>query len=101
MNVIRQPKAIVSDEARGTFGGRSPASPARSFVWAGVISLWSRLQQSFPGRTVRRLRVRETLALGDKRQLLIVECGERQLLIGAAGNFLTTLAELPLSEPRS
>jgi flagellar biogenesis protein FliO len=38
------------------------------------------------------------LAIGEKRQLLIVECGERQLLIGAAGNFLTMLAELPQSE---
>lgn len=43
---------------------------------------------------VRQLRVSETLSLGEKRQLLIVECGDRQLLIGAAGNFLTTLAEL-------
>jgi flagellar biogenesis protein FliO len=63
-----------------------------------VIGLWARLRQSFLGRPLRQLRVRETLALGDKRQLLIVECGERQLLIGAAGNFLTMLAELPVAE---
>lgn len=69
-----------------------------SFLGARVISLWMRLRQSFPGQSMRRLRVRETLALGDKRQLLIVECGERQLLIGAAGNFLTMLTELPVAE---
>jgi flagellar biogenesis protein FliO len=38
--------------------------------------------------------VRETLQIGDKRQLMVVEVGERQLLIGAAGNCLTMLAEL-------
>jgi flagellar biogenesis protein FliO len=42
----------------------------------------------------RQLRVRETLQIGDKRQLLVVEVGERQWLIGAAGNCLTMLAEL-------
>jgi len=78
------------------------APPARNFLWGTVISLWACLRRSFRSRPVRRLRVRETLALGDKRQLLIVECGERQLLIGAAGNFLTMLAELPLAQnPKS
>lgn len=61
-------------------------------------SLWMRLKQQLvrwrSSRPARRLSVRETLSLGEKRQLFIVQCGERQLLIGAAGNFLTTLAEL-------
>jgi hypothetical protein len=99
MNDLREASA-VNQNTRGIFwrGANSPALPARSFLWIRVISLWARLQQSFPGRPVRRLRVRETLGLGEKRQLLIVECGERQLLIGAAGNFLTMLAELPAAE---
>jgi flagellar biogenesis protein FliO len=42
----------------------------------------------------RQLRVRETLQIGDKRQLMVVDVGERQLLIGAAGNCLTMLVEL-------
>jgi len=42
----------------------------------------------------RQLRVRETLQIGDKRQLMVVDVGQRQLLIGAAGNCLTMLAEL-------
>ena len=64
-------------------------------TWSGIRSLYSRLQRAIPNRPQRRLRVSETLALGDKRQLLIVQYGDRQLLIGAAGNFLTTLAESP------
>ena len=100
MKEMRHEAATVNRAALRIFwrDESSPALPARSFLWARVIRLWARLQQSFHGRSVRRLRVRETLALGDKRQLLIVECGERQLLIGAAGNFLTMLTELPVAE---
>jgi hypothetical protein len=100
MNYIRPATSIVNRARRRIFwrDGNYAALRARDFLWLRVISLWARLQQSLRNRTVRRLRVRETLALGDKRQLLIVECGERQLLIGAAGNFLTMLAELPVAE---
>jgi flagellar biogenesis protein FliO len=63
--------------------------------WAWALS---RLRHVFPPARTRQLRVRETLALGEKRQLLIVECGEQRLLIGAAGNYMATLAELPPSE---
>lgn len=71
----------------------------QSFALAQApVSIWKRLRISLQSRLrerrQRRLRVCETLALGDKRQLLIVECGKRQLLIGAAGNFLATLADL-------
>jgi len=60
--------------------------------------LFGRLRRAVLTGHQRQLRVRETLAIGDKRQLLIVQCGERQLLIGAAGNSLTMLAELPHPE---
>lgn len=59
-----------------------------------VVRWGRKLMQRLQARPARRLRVSETLSLGEKRQLLLVECGDRQLLIGAAGNFLTTLAEL-------
>lgn len=101
MNDRRQTPATVNRDAPGILcrQGISLALRARGFLCAQAVNFWARLQQSFHGRTVRRLRVRETLALGEKRQLLIVECGERQLLIGAAGNFLTMLTELPVAEP--
>ena len=104
MNQMRPATSTVKRTAPGvSWRDQScQAPPARNFLWGPAISLWACLQRSFHSRPVRRLRVRETLALGDKRQLLIVECGERQLLIGAAGNFLTMLAELPLAEnPKS
>ena len=52
---------------------------------------WTVIRTPTPAR---QLRVRETLQIGDKRQLMVVDVGERQLLIGAAGNCLTMLAEL-------
>jgi flagellar biogenesis protein FliO len=52
---------------------------------------WTVIRTPAPAR---QLRVRETLQIGDKRQLMVVDVGERQLLIGAAGNCLTMLAEL-------
>jgi flagellar biogenesis protein FliO len=62
--------------------------------WMQLVSLSAKWIQKLRSRPARRLRVSETLSLGDKRQLLLIECGDRQLLIGAAGNFLATLAEL-------
>lgn len=63
-----------------------------------MAAVWQRLSQYWAviriERVPRQLRVRETLQIGEKRQLLVVEVGERQLLIGAAGNCLTMLAEL-------
>ncbi len=66
----------------------------QSSLWARLVHCGSKLFQKLQSRPARRLRVSETLSLGEKRQLLLVECGDRQLLIGAAGNFLATLAEL-------
>ena len=60
-------------------------------VWHAIAN-W--LGKFYAKRPPRRLRVAESLAIGEKRQLLIIECGDRRLLIGAAANFLATLAEL-------
>lgn len=46
-------------------------------------------------RAPKRLRVVETLQIGEKRQLLVVSVDDRELVVGAAVNFLATLAELP------
>jgi len=67
-------------------------------IWNRALQSLARLRQNLQCGRVRQLRVLETLALGEKRQLLIVECGEKQLLIGTAGNFLIKLDELPAQE---
>ena len=42
----------------------------------------------------RQLRVAETLALGERRFLLLVEAGSQKFLIGSGGGAMTLLAEL-------
>ena len=64
-------------------------------LWQRLTRLWTAVHFS---RAPKRLRVLETLQLGEKRQLLVVSVGERELLVGAAANFLATLAELPAEE---
>lgn len=64
--------------------------------WSGVKSHLGAIGQ----RRSRRLALVESLSLGEKRQLFIVRCGSRELLVGGAGNYLGTLAELSSSASR-
>jgi Flagellar biosynthesis protein, FliO len=48
-------------------------------------------------RRSRRLRVRETISLGERRLVAIVECDEREFLVGATGQTISLLAPLGAS----
>ena len=76
------------------------ATASTRLAWGAI---WERAARYFDEvrhrRPSKQLRVKEALSLGEKRQLFIVECGSRQLLIGTAGNFLATLAELEPADP--
>ncbi len=43
----------------------------------------------------RKLRVRETLSLGNRGFLAVIECESEQLLIGGTANSLALLTKLP------
>ena len=45
-------------------------------------------------RRERRLRLRETLALGERRLVAIVECDGREFLVAATGQTISLLAPL-------
>jgi flagellar biogenesis protein FliO len=49
-------------------------------------------------RAARTLQLQETLALGEKRSLAIVCCGEERFLIGSAPGSVSLLATLPKVE---
>jgi hypothetical protein len=95
---------VLGSPARGTSDGAAMSfkflsAPANSRATnSPLAALWLRLGRYWmvirAPRPVRQMHVRETLQIGDKRQLMVVDVGERQLLIGAAGNCLTMLAEL-------
>jgi flagellar biogenesis protein FliO len=45
-------------------------------------------------RSVRRLRLSETLSLGEKRFLAVVQFQQQEFLVGGAGNSIALLARL-------
>ncbi|HEY7352458.1 MAG TPA: flagellar biosynthetic protein FliO [Terriglobales bacterium] len=65
------------------------------------MKVFAGLRRRFTKGPARLLRVRETLTLGEKRQLLLLDCGKRRLLIGTAGNYIAKIAELPVENTRS
>jgi Flagellar biosynthesis protein, FliO len=52
------------------------------------------------GRPVRQLRVRETLALGERRFVAVVEFEGQRFLIGGTNHSLTLLAQIPPERER-
>ncbi len=60
---------------------------------------FSRAWKFFSGLKVRRrerqLRLRETLPLGDRRFIAIVECRQQEFLVGCTGSSIALLTKLP------
>jgi flagellar biogenesis protein FliO len=56
-----------------------------------IWSLWSQVRQ----RNQRRMRVVETLALGGKRSLLLVECEGKTFFVGCGGDAVNCIYPAP------
>lgn len=56
---------------------------------------WTDLFRSWTKRTPRQLRLGETLALGERQFVSIVEFGSERFLIGRTAASLSLLAQLP------
>lgn len=65
---------------------------------------FSRAWKFFSGLKVRRrereLRLRETLPLGDRRFIAIVECRQQEFLVGCTGSSISLLTKLPADGQR-
>jgi hypothetical protein len=77
---------------------KSLAAPA--WFGQGQPLGWARrwLSLLVPGwcsRPARQLRLRETLALGERRFVAVVEFEQQRFLIGGTGSSLAMLAQLP------
>jgi len=53
--------------------------------------VWKSLDR---GRSARRLRLSETLSLGEKRFLAVVQFQQQEFLVGGTGNSIALLAKL-------
>lgn len=61
--------------------------------WVQTRALWQRLAR-LSRRTPRRLRLRESLPLGEHRFVAVIEFEQRRLLIGGTPSSLVLLAHL-------
>jgi flagellar biogenesis protein FliO len=77
--------------------GESRATPFDSFLrrLLCVVRRASLLRLSI--RRERRLRLRETLSLGERRLVAIVECDRKEFLVAATGQTISLLAPLERS----
>jgi hypothetical protein len=64
-------------------------------IWINALkNLWQWSTRAVKVRKTRRLRVCETLSLGDHRFLAVVEFDRQEFLVGGTGNSLELMARL-------
>jgi flagellar biogenesis protein FliO len=69
--------------------------PRSAATWAlHFRGLWEWAGRTLKARKTRRLRVCETLSLGERRFLAVVEFDHQEFLVGGSGNSLELLARL-------
>ena len=56
--------------------------------------LWHWVHRALKSRQSRRLRVRESLSLGDRRFLAVIEFDHQEFLVAGSGSSLTLLARV-------
>jgi hypothetical protein len=82
-------KAIIRDVASAT----PEASPAQSDLWRRARACWERILR-FSRRAPRRLRLCESLPLGERRFVAVVEFERSRFLVGGTSASLVLLARL-------
>jgi flagellar biogenesis protein FliO len=64
-------------------------------AWAlAVKNTWEWVRRAVKPRRSRRLRVCESLSLGERRFLAVIEFDRQEFLVGGSGNSLSLLARL-------
>jgi len=90
--------AVIVDPSP-TYPEKQPFLTALALQWTSLMRTltrgWMWLQQKLKSHQVRkRLRVCETVPLGDKRFIAVIQVDGEQFLIGGSSNSLSTLAHL-------
>lgn len=74
---------------------RQSFKPGGVVGWA--LEVWRSRAVAEKRRKERGLQVRETLALGGRRQLALVTCGDREFLVGMGADSVDSI--VPLAQP--
>ena len=81
-----------------------PEAPAGLAAWL-LMHFAGRLRVRFPrmgrARDERRMKLEETLALGGKRQLMLVTCDGQRFLVGTGGDGVGTIVAVTPGAARS
>ena len=73
----------------------SPVTPLPEPAWVAALKhFWEWARRSAAVRKRRRLRVCETLSLGERRFIALIEFDRQDFLVGGSGNSLELLARL-------
>ncbi len=73
----------------------SPAQTLPEAGWAIILKTgWQKLRRAVLHRRPRRLRISETLSLGDRRFLAVIEFNGQEFLLAGSGNSLELLARV-------
>lgn len=59
-----------------------------------ALAFWSRKRRGLVGSPTGRIQILATRAIGPRHQLVLVEVGERRLLLGTAPESVRTLADM-------
>ena len=70
---------------------------ARRGLGQGLARAWALVGRCWRSRPPRQLRLRETLALGERRFVAVIEFEEQRFLIGGTQSSMTLLAEMAQS----
>jgi len=70
---------------------------SRGFRQAGLagwlLRIWNARAMPRDGR-VRRMQLLETLAVGGKRQLMLVRCGDEHFMVGGSAESISTIVKI-------
>lgn len=73
----------------------SQAPSLQETAWVATLKdLWQRTRHAVQARKGRRLRVCETLSLGERRFVALIEFDRQEFLVGGSGNSLALLARI-------
>lgn len=87
-----QPKPAKPADAAAVRASPSPARSVSHARWLARAWSWLQKQPAFSGK--KKLRVSETVSLGDKRFVAVVHIEGQKFLIGGGASGVSLLAEL-------
>jgi hypothetical protein len=94
MYLVESKKSKVEARGTGTANRARPQHGLLQRVIEGIVNLCGGAWAGGTGTSTRRLRVLETLAIGPKKQLLLVSCDGERYLVGTGPDSVQTITRV-------